>query len=56
MTWVDYKKGYDMFIHSWIMSTMGMVGLADKNIGLVRQSINNSKTKFYADGNRLSAD
>ena len=40
MTWVDYKKDYDMVPHSWNIATMGMVGLADNIIGLIKQSTN----------------
>ena len=32
MAWVDYRKAYDMVPHSWIIDTMGMVGLADNII------------------------
>ena len=40
MAWVDYKKAYDVVPHSWIITTMGMVGLADNYIGLIKQSMN----------------
>ena len=42
MTWVDYKRVYDMVPHSWINGngTMGMVGLADNIIGLIEKSMN----------------
>ena len=49
MTWVDYKKAYDMVPHSWIITTMGMVGLADNIIALIKQSMNKWKTNLYAD-------
>ena len=51
--WVDYKKAYDMVLHSWIIATMGMVGLADNMIGLIKQSMNKCKTNLYADGKLL---
>ena len=35
MAWVDYKKAYNVVPHSWIITTMGMVGLAE-NIGLIK--------------------
>ena len=40
MDWVDYKKAYDMVTHSWIITTMGKVGLADNIIGFIKQSMN----------------
>ena len=55
MAWVDYKKAYDMVPHSWIIDTMGMVGLADNIIGLIKQSMNKWKTDLYADGKLLGS-
>ena len=40
MAWVDYKKACDMVPHSWIITIIGMVGLADSIIGLIKQSMN----------------
>ena len=53
MAWVDYKKAYDIVPHSWIIFTMGMVGLADNIIGLIKQNMNKWKTNLYADGKLL---
>ena len=55
MAWVDYKKAYDMVPHSSIITTMGMVGLADNIIGLIKQSMNRWKTNLYADGKLLGS-
>ena len=55
MAWVDYKKVYDMVPHSWIIATMGMVGLADNVIGLIKKSMNKWKTNLYADGKLLGS-
>ena len=40
MVWVDYKKVYDMVPHSWIITTMRIVALADYIIGLIKRSMN----------------
>ena len=50
MAWVDYMKAYDMVPHSWIITAMRMVGLADNIIGLIKQSMNRWKTNLYANG------
>ena len=55
MTWVHYKKAYDMAPHSSIITTMGMVGLADNIIGLIKQRMNKWKTNLYADGKLLGS-
>ena len=44
MVWLNCKKAYDLVPPSWIITTMGMVGLADKSIGLIKQSKNKWKT------------
>ena len=44
-----------MVLHSWIITTMGMVGLADNIIGLIKQSMNRWKINLYADGKLLGS-
>ena len=55
MFWVDYRKAYNRVSRSWIITTMGMVGLADNIIGLIKQSMNKWKTNLYADGKLLES-
>ena len=40
MAWVKYKKACEIVPHSWIIAAMGMVGLANNIIGLIKQSMN----------------
>ena len=49
------QESLDMVPHSWIIATMGMVGLADNIIGLITQSMNKWKTNLYADGKLLGS-
>ena len=53
--WVDYKKAYDMVPHSWIITAMGILGLADSIIGLIKQSTSKWKTNLYTDGKLLGS-
>ena len=55
MAWVDYNKVYDMVPHSWSITTMGMVGLADNIISLIKKSMNKCKTNLHADGKLLGS-
>ena len=55
MACVDYKKAYNMVPHSWIITTMGVIGLADNIIGLIKQRMNKWKTNLYADGKLLAS-
>ena len=52
---MDYKKAYGMVLHSWTIATMGMVGLVDNIIGLIKQSMNKWKTNLFADGKLLES-
>ena len=47
MVWVDYRNACDMVLHSWIIATMGMVGLADGFVGLIKQSMAKWKKLTY---------
>ena len=38
MAWVNYKKKYDMVPGSWIMSTIGLVLLADNIKCLIKKA------------------
>ena len=44
MAWVDDKKAYDIVSYSWIITAIGLVGLAGNIIGLSKQSMNRWKT------------
>ena len=55
MARVDYKKVYDMVLHSWIIATIGMIGLPDNIIGLIKQSMDKWKSNLYADGKLLES-
>ena len=55
MAKADYKKAYDMVPHSWIITTIEMVGFADNFIGLIKQSMNKWKANLDADGKLLGS-
>ena len=55
MAWVDYRDFYNMVPHSRIKATMGMIGLPDNIIGLIRENINKWKTNLHADGKLLGS-
>ena len=55
MAWVDDKKAYNIVFYSWIITAIGLVGLAGNIIGLSKQSMNRWKTNLYADGKLLGS-
>ena len=53
ITWVDYKKAYDMVPHSWILEAIDMMGIADNIRLLIRQSMSYWKTMLSAANQNL---
>jgi hypothetical protein len=53
MSWIDYKKAYDMVPHSWIIETLKMVGVADNIIDFISRSMCQWKTNLYSDNQFL---
>ena len=52
VTWVDYKKGYDMVPHSWIIESLKMAKVAE-NITFLQKSMVNGKTELTSCGETL---
>ena len=44
MAWIDYKKAYDMVLHSWILKCLEMVGEAKNMISIISNSMVHWKT------------
>ena len=53
MAWIDYKKAYDMIPHSWILECLKMVGVDEKVITMLENSMGQWKVMLTADGNNL---
>jgi len=51
MAWIDYKKVYDMVLHSWILETVTLVVLADNIKRVLKNSMGNWKTGLVRDRN-----
>ena len=41
MTWIDYKKAYDMIPHSWILESLGLVQVSENIVEFIRKSMKN---------------
>ena len=55
MTWIDYRKAYDMVPHSWILECSRMVGVAQNIITLIENSMANWKTVLASNQEALGA-
>ena len=53
MAWIDYKKAYDMVLHSWILKCLEMVGAANNMISIISNSMVNWKTVLTSGGMAL---
>ena len=46
MTWIDYKKAYDMVPHSWIIECLDLFGVAENVKSLLVNSMEKWKVKL----------
>ena len=46
MTWIDYKKAYDMIPHSWILESLALVQVSENIVELNRKSMKNWNTNL----------
>ena len=46
MAWIDYKKAYDMILHSWILERLGLVQVAENIVEFFRKSMKNWNTNL----------
>ena len=53
MSWIDYKKAYDMVPHSWILEMLEMVKVARNISTLIRNSMEDWKTVLTTGGREL---
>ena len=53
MSWIDYKKAYDMVPHSWIKEIQSRTGVAGNIIKLVTNRLENWATVLTCNGNEL---
>ncbi|MGY8822311.1 MAG: RNA-directed DNA polymerase, partial [Pseudomonadales bacterium] len=53
MSWIDYKKAYDMVPHSWIKEILSITGVAANIQNLVMNSMEKWGTLLTSNGNEL---
>ena len=55
MSWIDYRKAYDLIPHSWIMECLNLFGVASNVERLLKKSMEQWKTELTAYGNSLGS-
>ena len=46
MAWIDYKKAYDMILHSWILESLRLVQMSVNIVEFIRNSMKNWNTNL----------
>ena len=54
MTWIDYKKAYDMVPHSWVINSLKMYKISDEVINFIDKTKKTWKVKLTAGGRKLA--
>ena len=51
MTWIDYRKAYDLIPHTWLLKCMNTFGVASNMISLLENSMNTWRTDLTSGKN-----
>jgi len=51
--WIDYKRAFDMILHTWIMKCLDIFGVAENIKRLIANSMNHWETELTAGGTSL---
>ena len=54
MTWIDYRKTYDLIPHSWILKCTRITGVSENIMQMVKNSMQNWKTMLTSAGKELA--
>ena len=54
MTWIDYKKAYDMIPHSWILESFGLVQVSESIVEFIRKSMKNWNANLTSCGEYMA--
>ena len=46
VTWIDYKKAYDMVLYSWIVECLGMFGVSEQIKHFLYESLKGWRVDF----------
>ena len=53
MAWIDYKKAYDSVPHSWIVRSMGLVGVATNITSFMEKAVKMWNTTLTINGETI---
>ena len=54
MTWIDYKKIYDIVPQSWIAYCQKIYKISDKVLNFIEKTMETLRVKLTADGRKLA--
>ena len=54
MSWIDYKKAYDMMPHSWLIECLEIYGVEENTFRFLKNTMSNWKTVLTSSGTMLA--
>ena len=54
MAWIDYKKAYDMVLHTWIINSLKLYKISDEVINFIDKTMKTWRVELTAGGRRLA--
>ena len=54
MTWIDYKKAYNMIPYFWILKSLGLVQVSENIVEFIRKSMKKCNTNLTSSGKYLT--
>ena len=55
MTWIDFRKVYNMVPYSWVIKSLKLVGAGKNIINLLKENMKNWKTNLICSNTDLVA-
>ena len=56
VAWIDYKKPYDMVLHSWIINSLKMYKISDEVINFIDKTMKTWRVELTAGGRKLAEE
>ena len=55
MAWIEFRKSYEMVLHSWMIKSLELAGAAKNVVNLLKKPVKNWKTNLICSNTELGA-
>ena len=55
MAWIEFRKSYEMVLHSWMIKSLELAGVAKNVVNLLKKPVKNWKTNLICSNTELGA-